>query len=146
MDRDTIEKELQKSKIREGPLLKRSRFLKEWRERWVVLTFNYILTFTNKTYKEVTDVMDLRTVKSYKSYVSKSEEMIPASFKIRSGDSALYMCAKSTEEKWSWIVTVERLLDYRESGANNYNNLSYIKSKGFPSLDEFNNPNLDMGN
>ena len=58
---------------------------------------NYIMTFTNKTCQEVTDVLDLRTLKSYKSYVSKSEEMIPASFKIRSGDTALYLCAKNTE-------------------------------------------------
>ena len=92
------------------------------------------MTFTNKTCQEVTDVLDLRTLKSYKSYVSKSEEMIPASFKIRSGDTQLYFCAKNTEEKWSWIVSLERLLDYKEVGANSYNNLTYVKTKGFPSM------------
>lgn len=70
--------------------------------------------------------------------------MIPASFKIRSGDSSMYLTAKNTEEKWSWIVTIERLLDYRDSGASNYNNVSFIKSKGFPSLEEFTNPQLDL--
>ena len=39
---------------------------------------NYLLTFTNKTCKELTDVIDLKSVKSYKSYVRKDEEMVPA--------------------------------------------------------------------
>lgn len=56
---------------------------------------NYIITFTNKTYKEMTDIMDLRTIKSYKSYTSQLEVMIPASFKIRSGDNSFYLCAKN---------------------------------------------------
>lgn len=72
MDRDKIDKELQTSKVREGMLLKRSKFLKEWRERWVVLTVNYMITFTNSKCEEITDVMNLRSVKSYKSYVSKN--------------------------------------------------------------------------
>lgn len=71
MNKDKIDQEMQNAKIREGMMLKRSRFLKEWRERWVVLTMNYLITFTNKSCKEVTDIMDIRTVKSYKSYVSK---------------------------------------------------------------------------
>ena len=97
MDKEKVDQELSTNKIREGPLLKRSKFLKEWRERWVVLTMNYLITFTNKTYKEMTDIMDLRTIKSYKSYTCQSEEMIPASFKLRSGDSSFYLCAKNIE-------------------------------------------------
>lgn len=53
--------------------------------------------------------------------------MIPASFKIRSGDAAFYLCAKNVEEKWSWIVSVERVLDFKENGATAYNSLQFIK-------------------
>jgi hypothetical protein len=48
MSKEIIMIELKENKIREGRLLKRSKFLREWRERWVVLTFNYIITFENK--------------------------------------------------------------------------------------------------
>ena len=57
---------------------------------------NYLLTFTNKTCKELTDVIDLKSVKSYKSYVRKDEEMVPAGFKIRSDDSEVYLCGTNS--------------------------------------------------
>jgi hypothetical protein len=40
-----IELELKNYKIREGFLLKRSRVLREWRKRWMVLTMNYLFSF-----------------------------------------------------------------------------------------------------
>ena len=48
MDPKSIELEISKNLIREGELKKRSKFLKEWRSRWVVLTSNFLFTFTNK--------------------------------------------------------------------------------------------------
>lgn len=94
---DKIAEDLKNCKIREGSLLKRSKFLKEWRKRWIVLTSNYLISFTNEKCQEVTDILDVRTLKSYKSYVSKAEEMIPASFKMRTGDTAFYLCAANVE-------------------------------------------------
>ena len=44
---DKLAEELKNCKIREGSLLKRSKFLKEWRNRWIVLTNNYLISFTN---------------------------------------------------------------------------------------------------
>ena len=46
----------------------------------------------------------------------------------------MYLCAKDAEEKWSWMVVLERLLDYRVNGATKYNNLTFIKTMGFKSL------------
>ena len=120
---DKIEEELKNAKIREGSLLKRSKFLKEWRKRWIVLTSSYLISFTSENCKEVTDILDVRTLKSYKSYMAKAEEMIPASFKMRTGDTAFYLCAANVEEKWSWIVSLERLIDFKTCGASSYNNL-----------------------
>ena len=62
MDQKAIEADIKNYKIREGPLYKRSKFLKEWRERWVVLTANYLYTFTTKNLDEVTDVIDLKDI------------------------------------------------------------------------------------
>ena len=44
-----MEHELKNNKLREATLEKRSKFLKEWRERWVVVTQNFIFTFKSAT-------------------------------------------------------------------------------------------------
>jgi hypothetical protein len=45
MDLKQIENEIKNYKLREAYLEKRSKFLKEWRERWVVVTHNFVFTF-----------------------------------------------------------------------------------------------------
>lgn len=71
MDKKAIDTDIKNYKVRQGPLYKRSKFLKEWRERWIVLTNNYMYTFTNKNCDEMTDLIDLKDLKSYKSYLRK---------------------------------------------------------------------------
>lgn len=63
--------------------------------------------------------------------------MIPPGFKIRTADDMYYFCAKNCNEKWSWLVTLERLMDYKYVGTSNYNNADWIKTKGFESQVEF---------
>ena len=48
MDIKAIEADIKNHKIRGGYLYKRSKFLKEWRMRWVVLTTNFMYTFTDE--------------------------------------------------------------------------------------------------
>lgn len=71
MDPKVIEASLRINKIRQGPIYKRTKFLQEWRESWLVLTKNYILIFTNRNLKEMAEFIDLREVKIYKSYLRK---------------------------------------------------------------------------
>ena len=73
MDHKSVEADIKNYKIREGQLYKRSKFRKEWRERWVVLTSNFLYTFTSRKMDEVTDTIPLREIKSYKSYLQKDE-------------------------------------------------------------------------
>lgn len=131
MDIKAIETDIRNYKIRGGFLYKRSKFLKEWRMRWVVLTTNFMYTFTDEKMTEVTDVIDLKDIKSYKSYLRKDEEMIPPGFKLRSADDMLYFCAKNCHEKWSWLVSLERLMDFKYVGASNYNNIDWVRTRGF---------------
>ena len=146
MDIKAIENDVKNYKIREGPLYKRSKFLKEWRERWIVLTSNFLYTFASRKMDEVTDVIDLKEIKSYKSYLRKDEEMIPPGFKIRSADDMFYFCAKNCNEKWSWLVSLERLMDFKYVGASNYNNIDWIKTRGFDSQIDFENGGAKVAN
>lgn len=45
MDSRAIEYEVRNNLVKEGCVEKKSKFLKEWRERWLVLTVNYLFTF-----------------------------------------------------------------------------------------------------
>lgn len=143
MDPKIVESELRSHKIREGPIYKRTKFLQEWRERWMVLTMNFVLVFTNKNQKELTEFIDLRDVKAYKSYVRKDDEMIPAGFKLNTHDDMYYFCARNSNEKWSWLVSIERLMDFKYAGKSPYNNSEWIKTKGFMSQGEFERGKFD---
>jgi|JI10StandDraft_1071094.scaffolds.fasta_scaffold794091_2 hypothetical protein len=143
MDPKVVENELRSHKIREGPIYKRTKFLQEWRERWMVLTMNYILIFTSRNLKELAEFIDLREVKTYKSYLRKEEDMIPAGFKIRTLEDMFYFCARNCNEKWTWLVSLERLMDFKYAGKSPYNNAEMIKTKGFMGQREFERGKFD---
>lgn len=58
---------------------------------------------------------------------------MPAGFKIRTDDDQFYYSARNTNQKWSWIVSLQRQLDLKSNGASPYNNAEFVKSKGFLS-------------
>ena len=45
---DKIEADVRDNKVKEGTLIKRSRHLKEWKERWMVLTKTHLYSFSAK--------------------------------------------------------------------------------------------------
>ena len=65
--------------------------------------------------------------------------MIPVGFKLRTGENMFYFCARNCNEKWSWLVSLERLMDYKYVGASTYNNVDMIRTKGFDSQIDFEN-------
>lgn len=87
----------------------------------MVLTMNAIQLYANKSGTVPLEEINLKDIKSYKSYVQKGDDMLPAGFKIRSEDDMFYLCARSLNEKWSWIVTFERLMDVKVVGKSPYN-------------------------
>ena len=65
--------------------------------------------------------------------------MIPVGFKLRTGENMFYFCARNCNEKWTWLVSLERLMDYKYVGASTYNNVDYIRTRGFESQVQFEN-------
>jgi len=108
-----------------------------------VLTMNFLFIFTNRTLKEVTDYIDLRDVLSYKSYLRKDDDMIPAGFKLTTADERHCFCARNCNEKWSWMVTIERLMDFKYTGKSPYNCIDWIATRGFMSQGEFERGKFD---
>jgi hypothetical protein len=55
MNNDKIHKDIRDNKIKEGMLQKQSRHLKEWKDRWMVLTKTHLYSFVHKgEYKDPT--------------------------------------------------------------------------------------------
>lgn len=94
---------------------------------------NYMFTFENEKCEKVTETIDLREVLSLTSQLKKAEEMISNSFFIVTKFHDFAFCSSDITEKWSWIVTLERIMDFRERGTSNYNSMDKIKTMGFES-------------
>eukprot|EP00347_Sterkiella_histriomuscorum_P021365 403334236 len=87
---------------KEGYLYKQSRFIKEWRKRWFVLTKSHILSFKDeRVYKNPTEVIlisSCSTVKSVEEEINK-----PNAFKLEVNGRTYYMQAENYADKESWI-------------------------------------------
>jgi hypothetical protein len=58
---DTAEADIRSNKIKEGWLVKRSRILKEWKKRWMVLTRTHLYSFEQQgVYRAPTEKIPLR--------------------------------------------------------------------------------------
>jgi hypothetical protein len=63
MNNEKVEVDVRLNKIKEGVLLKQSRHLKEWKERWIVLTKTHLYSFSEKgQYKNPTESIFLKDV------------------------------------------------------------------------------------
>ena len=79
---DLIETDIRDNKVKEGLLVKRSRHLKEWKERWMVLTKSHLYSFVQKgVYKDPTEIISLKEIETLKSYY-KNQYDRPYTFRI----------------------------------------------------------------
>ncbi|KRX04053.1 hypothetical protein PPERSA_12500 [Pseudocohnilembus persalinus] len=98
-----------KNIIKEGWLEKESKYLKQWRSRWFVLTSNSIYSFKDqKIYKGPTEVIPLSTITTIKS--TDDETSKENSFKIELSDRRFYMAAPTNLEKELWIGAVGKAM------------------------------------
>eukprot|EP00828_Plagiopyla_frontata_P035540 TRINITY_DN4691_c0_g1_i1.p2 TRINITY_DN4691_c0_g1~~TRINITY_DN4691_c0_g1_i1.p2 ORF type:complete len:116 (-),score=28.06 TRINITY_DN4691_c0_g1_i1:117-464(-) len=95
--------------LKEGFLSKQSKYLKEWRQRWFVLTSDALYSFKEeKSYKSPTETIQLKdctTIKSAEDEVKKEN-----SFRIDCGERIFFIIANSNTEKESWIGAIGKAM------------------------------------
>ncbi|KAM3134852.1 hypothetical protein pb186bvf_013021 [Paramecium bursaria] len=95
--------------LNEGWLEKQSRFLKQWKKRWCVLTETTFYTFElEKTYKDPTEIIQLHKAISIKT--SEDETKVQNSFKIETNEQVFQFRPESREEKESWISSIGKAM------------------------------------
>lgn len=96
--------------IKEGWIEKRSKYVKEWRPRWLVLTPRFLCTFKKQQdYRSApTEKINLRlcsTVKSAEDDVNR-----PMSFRVDTSNRTYFFTAKDTAEKEIWIGAIGKAM------------------------------------
>ena len=95
--------------LKEGYLSKQSKFLKNWRERWFVLTSEILYTFKEeKSYKNPTEIIKLQNCTTIKS--AEDDTKKENSFRLDCGDRIFFIIANSNNEKESWIGAIGKAL------------------------------------
>ncbi|CAG9331020.1 unnamed protein product [Blepharisma stoltei] len=96
--------------IKEGWIEKRSRFLKEWRRRWMVLTPNFLVSFKQQqAYRDKpTEKIRLRDCSTVKS--AEEETKKDFAFRIDSKDRVFFFSAQDANDKEAWIGSIGRAM------------------------------------
>jgi hypothetical protein len=115
MREENAETDIRNNKVKEGWLVKRSRVLKEWKKRWMVLTRTHLYSFEQRAvYRTPTEKIPLKEVSTIKSFYKNQYER-PHVFRIESDDTYFYLSAQDHQDKWAWMTAVEKMT---ESTAN----------------------------
>ena len=72
---------------------------------------------------------------------------MPGCFKLYSGtEGDLCFCAKDAFEKWSWMVVIERLMNYHTNlSTHGISAQKYITEYGLPSVKEYTGIEKQLG-
>ena len=95
--------------VKSGYLLKQSKYLRQWKQRWIVLSNQYICSYESQgghmgsAPTEYLLLKDCSTVRSADEETGREN-----SFKIESSDRTFYLVASSMEEKEAWIGVIGR--------------------------------------
>ena len=95
-----------------GTLLKQSRFLGQWRSRWMVLTSQFLLSYEYQGQEtvgqpptEFLTLKDCATVRSAEDEVGREH-----AFKVEGGSRTFMLVASSKLEKEAWIGAVGKAM------------------------------------
>eukprot|EP01057_Protomagalhaensia_wolfi_P003417 Protomagalhaensia_wolfi_Nauph_80__3416@NODE_346_length_2715_cov_412_428625_g227_i1_p3_GENE_NODE_346_length_2715_cov_412_428625_g227_i1NODE_346_length_2715_cov_412_428625_g227_i1_p3_ORF_typecomplete_len127_score18_26PH/PF00169_29/2_5e21PH_9/PF15410_6/5_1e09PH_11/PF15413_6/0_00012PH_8/PF15409_6/6_6e06PH_3/PF14593_6/1_9e05PH_13/PF16652_5/0_0004PH_15/PF17339_2/0_00091PH_6/PF15406_6/0_062_NODE_346_length_2715_cov_412_428625_g227_i114741854 len=95
--------------VKEGWLLKQSRFLLDWRRRWIVLTKTHLCSYKQPgNYENPTEVLPLShctTVRSAEDDVQKANV-----FRVDTPTRVFLLVASHMNDKESWIGAIGRQL------------------------------------
>ena len=94
--------------IFEGWVWKRSRFLKLWRRRWVVLLPNQLMSFRNRGDREATELLPAGTI--YRVYSADGEVKQPRCFCVAVRQRNYYMVTDDETQKRAWMQEIEKAL------------------------------------
>ena len=95
--------------VKSGFLLKQSKYLRQWKQRWIVLSNQYLCSYETQgghmgsAPTEYLLLRDCTTVKSADEETGKEH-----SFKVESSERTFYLTAGSAAEKESWIGVIGR--------------------------------------
>ena len=100
---------MESSILKQGWIEKRSRFIREWRRRWMVLTTDTLRTYKNQgDTGNPTETIPLQRCSTVKS---ADEDLQKAfSFRIESRDRTFFFCAENQAEKENWIGCIGRAM------------------------------------
>lgn len=92
----------------QGWIEKRSRHLKKWRRRWMVLTPTHLITYKTDAKKNRTErilMQDCFTIKSV-----EEELKIPNSFRLDSSQTRFFFRADDMPSKEVWIGSIGKMM------------------------------------
>mmetsp|Transcript_25119 Transcript_25119/g.58337 ORF Transcript_25119/g.58337 Transcript_25119/m.58337 type:complete len:121 (+) Transcript_25119:104-466(+) len=93
--------------IKEGWMVKQSKYMKEWRKRYFVLTSQYICSFKDQgDIRNPTEVIRLRECSTVKS--ADEDTGRDNSFRVDTPDRVFWLIADNATEKESWIGHIGR--------------------------------------
>ncbi|KAF8821461.1 AtPH1 family protein [Cardiosporidium cionae] len=94
--------------LKEGWLSKQSKFLKEWRRRWCVLTPKYFCSFKGKDFARLkpTEIIPVQ----YCCGIRSADDDINQenAFRLDTHDRIFFLVADSTVDKEAWIGFIGR--------------------------------------
>lgn len=92
----------------EGWVWKRSRFLKKWRRRWLVLMPNALFTFKMRGDREATEVIEKGTV--LRAYSAENEISLSKCFCVATARRNFFMVCDEEEQKRAWVSKTTQAL------------------------------------
>ncbi len=93
--------------VKQGFLVKQSKFLRQWKRRWFILTPSHLCSFANQgdhingSPTEFINIGECSTVRSADEETGKEN-----SFKIETPSRTFYLVADASNEKESWIGSI----------------------------------------